>query len=134
MPIKKGDYCIVLFCDRNFSIWWDSGAETGPESERKHSLSDGIAIVGLNPRSSPLGYDGNGVKWFFADDISLESTGKIHIGNSAQDILKIFNGLIDVIKGLSTYGSPTAQVLDAASQQALESYKNTVGQLFKEAE
>ena len=58
MPIVKGDYCILLFCDRNFSTWWDSANEKEPESLRKHSLSDGIALVGINPKTKVMGLDG----------------------------------------------------------------------------
>ena len=58
MPIVKGDFCILLFCDRNFSTWWDSGAEKEPESIRRHSLSDGIALVGINPKTRAMGLDG----------------------------------------------------------------------------
>jgi hypothetical protein len=148
MPIKKGDYCIVLFCDRNFSIWWDSGAETGPESERKHSLSDGLAIVGVNPKSSPLGYTGQGVEWKLEhelnintpEDINLESKnmnitteGKIKLANASTDLLTLLTGLIDVIKGITTFGSPTSQQISPASQQQLDQYKTTLEQLLEAA-
>ncbi|MDR1997283.1 MAG: hypothetical protein LBQ83_03045 [Candidatus Margulisbacteria bacterium] len=134
LPVATGDYCLVLFCDRNFSIWWDSGAEKEPESQRKHNLSDGIAIVGINPKSRPLGYSGENVSWNFGHDMEIKVKEKITIANSSTDILTLLKGLIDVIKGLSTYGSPTAQVLDVASKQALEQYKTTLETLLKGAE
>ena len=58
MPIVKGDFCILLFCDHNFSTWWDSGNEKEPESLRIHSLSDGIALVGISPKTRVMGLDG----------------------------------------------------------------------------
>ena len=58
IPIVKGDFCILLFCDHNFSTWWDSANEKEPESLRKHSLSDGIALVGINPKTKVMGLDG----------------------------------------------------------------------------
>ena len=62
LPIVQGDFCILLFCDYNFSTWWASGNEREPESMRKHSLSDGIALVGINPKTKVMGLDGKQVR------------------------------------------------------------------------
>jgi len=62
MPIKKGDYCIVLFNDRNIDNWWSTANVADPATARKHSLSDALAIVGLNPKTSPLSMDGTWVR------------------------------------------------------------------------
>ena len=62
MPITPGDYCIVLFNDRNLDAWWSTANVADPPTARKHSMSDGIAIVGLNPASAPLGMDGEYVR------------------------------------------------------------------------
>lgn len=47
-PVAQGDECIVLFNDRDFDNWLTTG-NTGSASNtpRLHSLSDGMAIVGL---------------------------------------------------------------------------------------
>jgi len=62
IPISVGDGCIVLFNDRNIDNWWASGQVADPEDFRKHSLSDALAIVGINPSSSPLSMDGTWVR------------------------------------------------------------------------
>lgn len=62
MPITPGDYCIVLFNDRNLDVWWSTANVADPPTPRKHSMSDGIAIVGLNPASAPLDMDGDYVR------------------------------------------------------------------------
>lgn len=51
-PVAAGDECIVLFNDRDFDNWLTTG-NTGAASNspRLHSLSDGMAVVGL--RSYP---------------------------------------------------------------------------------
>ena len=54
MPIAVGDYCIVLFNDRDIDVWWSTANMADPATNRKHDLSDGIAIVGLNPKPSAL--------------------------------------------------------------------------------
>lgn len=47
MPIREGDECLVVFCDRCFDGWWQNG-DVQPQAEtRSHDLSDGIAIMGV---------------------------------------------------------------------------------------
>ena len=62
MPIAVGDYCIVLFNDRDIDTWWSTANMADPATTRKHDLSDGIAIVGINPKTSPLPMDGTFVR------------------------------------------------------------------------
>lgn len=62
MPIKSGDYCIILFNDRNIDNWWSTANVTEPETKRKHSLSDGIAIVGISPETTARSLDGEQVR------------------------------------------------------------------------
>ena len=62
MPIQPDDYCIVLFNDRNIDTWWDSANVAEPMTRRKHALSDGMAIVGINPRTSIKDVDGSVVR------------------------------------------------------------------------
>ena len=62
MPIKTGDYCIVLFNDRNIDDWWDTANVKEPADRRKHNLSDGLAIVGINPSTNVLENDGGFVR------------------------------------------------------------------------
>ena len=62
MPVKSGDYCIVLFNDRNIDIWWKTANVKEPRDRRKHSLSDGMALVGINPETSSLESDGQTVR------------------------------------------------------------------------
>jgi hypothetical protein len=62
MPIKPGDCCIILFNDRCIDSWWATANLADPPSARKHSLSDALAIVGLNPKPSPLDMDGDWVR------------------------------------------------------------------------
>jgi len=57
-PITPGDYCLVLFCDRNIDDWWDTANVAIPPDTRKHNIADGIALVGINPRTKALSNDG----------------------------------------------------------------------------
>lgn len=62
MPIKAGDYCLILFNDRNIDSWWSTANVADPPTKRKHSLSDGFAIVGFNPKTKVLDQDGEFVR------------------------------------------------------------------------
>ena len=64
MPVSPNDYCIVLFNDRNIDTWWDTSNVDVPRDRRKHSLSDGMALVGINPRTNVLDIDGSVVRIF----------------------------------------------------------------------
>jgi len=51
-PITAGDECIVLFADTPLWAWFESGGlNIKPFDQRRHSLSDGIAVFGV--RSQP---------------------------------------------------------------------------------
>ncbi|WP_337065156.1 Gp138 family membrane-puncturing spike protein [Rouxiella badensis] len=48
-PIKAGDECLVIFSDKDFDFWWQSGNVQRTASRRSHDLSDAFVIPG--PRS-----------------------------------------------------------------------------------
>lgn len=46
-PISPGDECLVVFSDLSIDNWWLNGNVQNPVEQRRHDLSDGIAIFGL---------------------------------------------------------------------------------------
>ncbi len=50
-PINRGDECIVLFQDGSIDNWLLKGNIQNPVEQRRHDLSDGIAIFGVNNQS-----------------------------------------------------------------------------------
>ena len=88
-PIKRGDECLVIFSDISIDNWWLYGNVQNPIEQRRHDLSDGIAIFGLKNQSKLVGQsvsnslvikNGNG------NMISLDSSGNIYIkGNVVVD-------------------------------------------------
>jgi hypothetical protein len=53
-PIQVGDECLVIFTDTPLDVWLQNGGTgNAPISQRRHSLSDAVAIVGW--RSTPRG-------------------------------------------------------------------------------
>jgi hypothetical protein len=85
MPITAGDYCLVLFNDRDIDIWWTTnGSEHDPNTSRKHSFSDAIALVGVNPKTAVRDFDGNNMR-FFGDEIHLNGDSKTFVTHAALD-------------------------------------------------
>lgn len=74
-PIKQGDVALICFNDRDIDNWF-KGANTGPvASNRLHSFSDGIAIVGLSSMANPIsGYGDDAVFWNDKTKVSLTPT------------------------------------------------------------
>lgn len=114
MPIAAGDTCIVLFNDRDLDPWWSNGT-TGapPNSDRMHSLADGIALVGIRPATKPiLGLPGDGQHVTF--------------GNNQTTMLAILNALIatasatiaacSALDSVKTGGSAAAAIAAAQTQ------------------
>ena len=61
IPLKAGDTGIVVFCDRDITLFKQEKKNTQPNTLRKHDLSDGIFI--------PMKFGNSGA----TDNISIES-------------------------------------------------------------
>lgn len=53
-PIAVGDYCLLILTERCFDRWYEGQDFRRPAEFRMHDYSDGIAIVGVNPRAGAL--------------------------------------------------------------------------------
>lgn len=47
-PVKKGDECLLTFCERSIDNWHNTGKIEVPGAKRFHSLSDAACFVGLS--------------------------------------------------------------------------------------
>ena len=65
-PVKQGDECLIMFCERSIDNWHQFGGVKSPTARRFHDLSDAVAYVGLS--SLP-----NKIPDFNADDTELKS-------------------------------------------------------------
>lgn len=61
IPIEEGEFCIVLFNDRNIDSWWETGQSQLPRTNDKHNISDGIVICGLNSLANAIQYDNSAI-------------------------------------------------------------------------
>lgn len=63
--------------------------------------------------------------------IILTPAGKVSIFNEPEDLKKILDDLIEAIKQIDTFGSPTAHQVHPASQAVLSSIKARVDRLME---
>ena len=125
LPITAGDYCIVLFNDRDIDTWWSTANMADPATNRKHDLSDGIAIVGLNPKTAVKEMAGTSMGLIAADK-------KVRIKNNIETLFTLMGDLIDAVSGLTTYGSPESHAVTAASKAQLSAIKTRFESLLEE--
>ena len=121
MPIAAGDYCLLLFNDRDIDTWWDTANVAAPNSRRKHSLSDGFALVGVNPKTSVLDLDGSvvGIRG---------GSAKVRLDNSAETLKTLIDDLIDAI---SNAVDTAGHTLNPATKAALLAIKTRFGTLLE---
>jgi hypothetical protein len=53
LPLKVGDYVMVVCAERSIDIWKSKGGVLSPLDYRKHHLSDAIAYPGVYPFTDP---------------------------------------------------------------------------------
>ncbi len=98
-PISPGDTCLVFFNDKDLDNWFSTGNEVLPNTQRKHSLSDGIALVGIRTRANPLSdYDMTAVRLRHP---SLVLEGNVKVTSGASGIFTSADGkTITVVDGI----------------------------------
>ncbi len=125
LPITAGDYCIVLFNDRDIDTWWSTANMADPATNRKHDLSDGIAIVGLNPKTSPLPMQETAAGINAGDK-------KLYFKNASQTLSALVIELMDDLLALKTAGSATNHVLDPSSTASFNALKTKFQSLLED--
>jgi len=127
-PITEGDTCIIFFNDRDIDIWLDSGQITTLNSERTHSLSDGMALVGIrNSQNEISNYVSDRLE-IVKNTTLISLKDKIKIENDIQNLKTLVDSLIDAIKGITTTAPATISV---ASQAILDGVKSDFGDLLE---
>lgn len=87
LPVQKGDTVWLIFCSGSLDKWLQRGGIVDPQDDRRHHLSDAIALPGildfahawddLPVDRAVLGYDGQAQLEIFPD-------GQIHAGGSSS--------------------------------------------------
>jgi len=53
-PVQRGDTVLLIFTEASIERWLTRGVNADPEDDRRHALTDAIAIPGLRSFASPL--------------------------------------------------------------------------------
>lgn len=53
-PIKQGDECLVIFADMCIDAWFSLGGIQNQLEKRRHSLSDGFALIGIKSQPNVI--------------------------------------------------------------------------------
>jgi len=151
-PIKPGDLCLVLFNDRDLDTWFAEGSDSVPNTARAHSLSDGIALVGLGNLARPLPgstvglqdvvslqYNGSFIRIQPTGEVSVAySIGggvyssvvfgpKIRLANNATDLKLVLDELFTVLTNWVNTGGSTP---NPATLTAISAAKTTMRSLL----
>ena len=94
-PIKKGDGCLIIFLDTDFTAWLESGNVIPPATPRLHNLNDAIAIMGVDTKSERPSFGNDNV------EINADS-GKIDVKNNTTDLYSIFKDILDALNLIGT--------------------------------
>lgn len=71
MPVQKGDFVLLVACDRCIDQWRAKGAEADPGDLRHHDLSDAVAIPGLYPDTQAIS-EASGTELVLGKDSGLQ--------------------------------------------------------------
>lgn len=122
MPIAAGDVCLVLFNDRDFDAFWETGTVALPNSPRLHDLSDGLALVGFRTKARPLAdYDPDRVKLLLGATF-LALGDKVELANEVSSLKAVVQKIIDAMTALNAKTGPSAAVQILAAQTEADSF------------
>lgn len=72
-PVRKGDTVLLIFTDHSLDKWLHRGGEVDPLDDRRHDISDAIAIPGLRDFVHPTSETHSSAMVIAADEIRLGS-------------------------------------------------------------
>lgn len=122
-PIKKGDYVLIVFCERSIDSWVQDGNENAPLDTRKYHLNDAIAIPGVahfkknslakNNEDVLIKFKNSEIVLSNSGDIEVKSDNKgLEIAKNGEISLKNSIGAIKIDSlGKIAMGIPTAELL-----------------------
>lgn len=102
-PIEQGDECLVLFNDRDIDNWFQGGSGAAVSTQRLHSFSDAIILVGLRSLGNVLsGYDSTRAVLRNGDALVGVGEVLIKIANNTTTLNTLLQDLITNIQNLVT--------------------------------
>ena len=114
-PIKQGDSCLVFFNDRDIDNWYASGQKMQPRTERMHSYSDAIALVGpRNLQNKITDYLQDGTELKYGDSTIKLQDNKVTITNGTASI-ELSSGTVTVTGTSLVVAAPTVSFSGAVT-------------------
>lgn len=104
-PISAGDTCLLLFNDYQLDGWKSTGNAEKSGIQRKHDISDAIAIVGLNALPNAIQNYSDYLDLHYSDNSS------IIVGNT----IEVNNQTINLNGNANVTGTVTAPTLNATA-------------------
>lgn len=124
-PIEQGDSCIVLFNDRDIDNWYAGGQKMLPRTNRMHSYTDAIALVGIRNKQNQIeDYLQHGVELKYGKSTIKLENNKVTITNHKDTIVMDnrtttitsptidINGNVNIVQNTVDKNSLTAYVID----------------------
>ena len=138
-PVKKGDWCLLLFCDRDIDSWWYSGEVREPNSPRYHALSDAVALVGLRPATEVLALTDDAATLHAGDvplvlkndngQIKISTDGKSSISNSITSLKTVLDSLMTALTTLAV--DPGSHIILPTTATAINNAKAQLALLME---
>lgn len=130
LPVTAGDTCLVLFNDRDLDNWFSSGSgATEPNTERKHSLADGLALVGFRSLANSIPnysstnaelVNGTGYVSVEKNGGQLELAAKVGLRNAAgKSLLDVMTDIVAALTALNGKTGPSAATQIATAQATI---------------
>jgi len=137
-PIANGDECLILFNDRDLDNWVSGSNNSQPEIPTLHSLSDGIALVGLRTyKGEPEEYDmERAVLEYNGAIVAVGKNGKVLVKNTATDLKAAIDSLVTALDTFATSTStaviePTLGPAATALKAALVTVSTNIGNILE---
>lgn len=97
VPLAAGDNVLIVFCDEDFSKWWETGSISPPLIEQRHGLYP-IAIPGLVRAAAPFLATAGHVTLAAEDELRLgsdEATEAVALANLVLEQLNALKAAIN---------------------------------------
>lgn len=115
-PVKKGDEVLLVFGDRSLDVWQSQGGVTDPDDQRRHHLTDAVAILGLASSKNrtadaiaddviTIGKDGED-----ADFVAVSTKTKDEITKLHDTVRDGFSTISTAITAISSHTHPYLNV------------------------
>jgi len=125
LPLKKGDFGLLIFADRNIDVWLSKAGNTElPGDTRIHDLSDAIFLPGIRPFGNALPNISPDNLTIKNDQLTIElhPSGKISISGASADLLPVLKNIFStvigdtlIVSGVTTGGGIASAVFSPAT-------------------